>query len=128
MKTFENENYSSEAQEKWGNTDAYKEHSEKTKNYSADKWNNLTAEMNSIMAEFAVCMQNGNSPDSDKAQELVRLLQKHITDNYYNCTDAILAGLGQMYVADERFKNNIDKHADGTAEFICSAIEAYCVI
>jgi hypothetical protein len=35
-------------------------------------------------------------------------------------------GLGQMYVADERFKNNIDKHASGTAAFICEAIEVYC--
>jgi hypothetical protein len=35
-------------------------------------------------------------------------------------------GLGQMYIADERFKNNIDKHASGTAAFICEAIEVYC--
>ena len=120
------ESYSTEVQEKWGNTAAYKEYSEKTNNYSEDKRNSLTDEMNNIMAEFAVCLKNGNSPDSDKAQELVKLLQKYITDNYYNCTNAILAGLGQMYVQDERFKNNIDKHADGTAEFICNAIGFYC--
>lgn len=48
------------------------------------------------------------------------------SENYYLCTNQILAGLGQMYVADERFKSNIDKHADGTAEFICEAIEIYC--
>ena len=120
------ENYSTEVQEKWGNTAAYKEYSEKINNYSEDKRNSLTDEMNNIMAEFAVCLKNGNSPDSDKAQELVKLLQKYITDNYYNCTNAILAGLGQMYVQDERFKNNIDKHTDGTAEFICKAIGFYC--
>ena len=56
-------------------------------------------------------------------QNLVKLLQDHITENYYNCTDEILAGLGQMYVADVRFKNNIDKHGDGTAEFIREAIQ-----
>ena len=53
-------------------------------------------------------------------------LQNHITENYYHCTREILFGLGQMYVADERFKNNIDKHADGTAAFIRDAITAYC--
>ena len=37
-----------------------------------------------------------------------------------------LAGLGKMYVADERFRNNIDKHTDGTAAFICDAIAVYC--
>ena len=129
MKAFDNsefEKHKAEAKEKWGNTDAYKEHEEKTKNYSKDKWNNLVEEMNDILAEFAVCMKNGKESDSDEAQNLVKMLQNHITENYYLCTNEILAGLGQMYVADERFKNNIDKHADGTAEFICGAIEIYC--
>ena len=129
MKTFNNneyENYKAEAQEKWGNTDAYKEHIEKTKDYSKDKWNDLAGEMDDIMAEFAVCMKKGNEPSSAETQKLVIKLQKHITDNYYNCTNEILFGLGQMYVADERFKNNIDKHGDGTAQFISETIKVYC--
>ena len=129
MKAFDNsqfEKYKAEAKEKWGKTDAYKEHSEKTKDYSKDKWNNLADDMNEIMAEFAVCMKNGNEADSDAAQELVKTLQNHITENYYNCTNPILSGLGMMYVGDERFKNNIDKHGDGTAQFICDAITIYC--
>lgn len=129
MKAFDNsefENYKAEAKEKWGKTDAYKEHTEKTKNYSKDKWNSLAEGMNDILAELAVCMKNGEEPDSVKVQGLVKMLQNHITENYYHCTNEILAGLGQMYVADERFRNNIDKHAYGTAEFICKAIEVYC--
>ncbi len=129
MKAFDNnefEKYKAEAKKKWGNTDAYKEHTEKTKNYSADKWNNLAEEMNDILAEFAVCMKNGREPDSDEVQSLVKALQNHITENYYLCTNEILAGLGQMYTADERFKNNIDKNADGTAQFISEAVKIYC--
>ena len=49
-----------------------------------------------------------------------------VTENYYTCTDEILAGLGKMYVADDRFKKNIDKYADGTAEFAAEAIAVYC--
>ena len=120
------EKYKSEAKEKWGQTDAYKQHEEKTSHYSKQKWNNLTEEMDSIMAKFAFCMENIGTPDSIQTQELVKALQKHITENYYTCTDEILAGLGQMYVADERFRNNIDRHAVGTAEFISKAIEIYC--
>ena len=71
-------------------------------------------------------MRKGESSDSTEAQNLVKMLQNHITENYYLCTNEILMGLGQMYIADERFKNNIDKHADGTAAFICEAIEVYC--
>ena len=129
MKAFDNsefEKYKAEAEAKWGNTDAYKEHAEKTRNYSEDKWNNLADGMNEILAEFAVCMKNDNAPDSDEAQNLVKALQNHIAGNYYHCTNEILAGLGKMYVLDERFKNNIDKHADGTAKFICEAITVYC--
>ena len=129
MTAFDNrefEKYKVEVQEKWGNTSAYKEHTEKTKNYSKQKWDTLAKDMDCIMADFAVCMKNGETSDSDEAQSLVKKLQNHITENYYLCTNEILAGLGQMYVQDERFKNNIDKHADGTATFICEAIAVYC--
>ena len=129
MMAFDNkefEKYKAEAKEKWGKTDAYKEHKEKTKHYSADKWSALAEGMNDILAKFAVCMKNGKEPTSTEAQDLVELLQMHITDNYYHCTNEILAGLGQMYVADERFKKNIDKHAEGTAAFISDAIVVYC--
>jgi len=129
MSAFDNskfEKHKAEAQEKWGKTDAYKEHAERTKNYSKQKWNDLAEGMDHIMAEFASCMKKEKKPDSTEAQNLVKMLQNHITENYYLCTNEILAGLGQMYVGDERFKNNIDKHAGGTAAFICEAIEVYC--
>ena len=65
---------------------------------------------------------NGFDTYKSEAQNLVKKLQNHITENYYNCTNEILVGLGQMYVADERFKKNIDKHADGTAEFVRDSV------
>ena len=129
MKAFDNtefEKHKAEAREKWGNTKAYQEHAEKTKSYSKDKWNDLAAGMDALMGQFAESMKHGDTPDSDAAQDLVKALQRHITEHYYHCTKEILFGLGQMYVADERFKNNIDKHADGTAAFIRDAITAYC--
>ncbi len=131
MSTFNNnefENYKAEVQERWGDTDAYKEHIEKTKSYSKEKFQNLGEDMDGILGEFAICMKNGATPDSNEALSLVKKLQNHITENYYTCTNQILAGLGQMYVADERFKNNIDKHADGTAAFVSKAIRVYCEV
>ena len=59
-------------------------------------------------------------------QSLVAKLKAHITVNYYTCTDEILAGLGKMYVADDRFRENIDTYGDGTAAFAAAAIDAYC--
>ena len=66
------------------------------------------------------------SADSAEAQALVVKLQAHITENYYTCTDEILAGLGKIYVADERFKKNIDKYGEGTAEFASESIALFC--
>ena len=129
MKVFDNsefDKYKEEVKEKWGNTDAFKEYSEKTKNYSKDKQSSLTDEMNNLFGEFSACMKNSLKPDSENVQNLVKRLQNHISDNYYHCTSDILAGLGQMYVYDERFRENIDKNGDGTAEFVSTAITAYC--
>ena len=119
-------NYESEVRERWGNTDAYREHEQKTKNYTKEKWAEANDGMMAIFAEFAVCKQSGAQADSNEAQVLVAKLQSHITENYYTCTNEILAGLGKMYVADERFKKNIDKYGEGTAEFAATAIEVYC--
>ena len=119
-------NYETEARERWGDTSAYCEHEQKTKNYTKEKWAEANDGLMAIFAEFAACKQSGADSDSDEAQALVAKLQAHITANYYTCTDEILAGLGKMYVADERFKKNIDKYGDGTAEFASAAIEVYC--
>ena len=119
-------NYDIEVKQRFGSTDAYKEHTEKTANYSADKWQVVNDGLDAVLSKFAKCMQNGNTADSVEAQTLVKELQDYITENYYTCTNEILAGLGQMYVADERFKTNIDKHAIGTAEFISEAIKIFC--
>ena len=119
------EKYESEVRSRWGDTDAYREHEQKTKNYTKEKWAEANDGMMAIFAEFATCKESGASADSTKAQELVAKLQAHITTNYYTCTDEILAGLGKMYVADERFKKNIDKYGEETAEFAAEGIRIY---
>ena len=114
--------YKAEACERWGDTDTYREHEQKTKNYTKEKWAEANDGLMLIFAEFAACKQMGARADSNEAQALVAKLQAHITANYYICTDEILAGLGKMYVADDRFAKNIDKYGEGTAEFASEAI------
>ena len=120
-----NQDFENEARSRWGNTDAYREYEQKTKNYSKEKWAEAKDGLMAIFAEFAVLKTGGATADSAEAQALVVKLQAHITANYYTCTDEILAGLGKMYVADERFRKNIDKCGDGTAEFASEAIAVY---
>ena len=118
--------YKIEARSRWGTTDAYREHEQKTKNYTKEKWAEANDGLMAIFAEFAACKSSGADTDSSATQALVAKLQAHITANYYTCTDEILAGLGKMYVADERFKKNIDKYGEETAEFAAGAIELFC--
>ena len=120
-----NTDYKTEVYSRWGNTNAYREHEQKTKHYTKEKWTEANDGLMAIFAEFAACKDNGASADSTEAQALVAKLQAHITANYYTCTDEILAGLGKMYVADERFRNNIDKYGEGSAEFVAKSIEEF---
>jgi len=128
MKAFGNSEFETreaEARIRWGKTEAYKEYAEKTKKCSKEKRNSLAAGLDAIIGEFALCMKDGSAPGDKSPQNLVERLRNHISENYYTCTDEILSGLGQMYIADERFKNSIDKHADGTAAFVSDAIAVY---
>ena len=118
--------YETEARTRWGDTAAYREHEQKTKNYTKEKWTEANNGLMAIFSEFAACKGSGASADFDEAQALVAKLQAHITANYYTCTDEILAGLGKMYVADERFKKNIDKYGERTSIFVFNAIACFC--
>lgn len=123
---MDSRNYEAEVCQKWGSTDAYRQYAEKTVGQTQQDRNVLAAGMESLLAEFAVCMKSGKSADSAEAQGLVQKLRSYITENCYCCTDEILAGLGQMYVSDARFRRNIDRHGPGTAQFISEAVAACC--
>lgn len=116
--------YAEEVKEKWGQTDAYVESKRKTSGYSKEDWAKINAEAEGIYRRFAAVMNQAS--DAPEAQKLVADWQAYITKYYYNCTKEILAGLGQMYVCDERFQKNIDRCGEGLADFMSRAIAAYC--
>lgn len=129
MNTFDNsqfEAYKTEAKEKWGAADVCREYEKRSKDYTENNWQSVTDGMNDIFTQFARCKAQDEGEDSAAVQALAEKLQSFITENFYTCTKQILAGLGQMYVADPRFKANIDQNAPGTAEFVSRAIAIYC--
>ena len=116
------EQYAREAAERWGNTEAFLESREKHAKYTPGQEAQINAEMEEIFRAFGAC----GDPAGEEAWALVKRWQAHITKYHYNCTDGILACLGQMYVNDPRFKENLDKYGPGTAQKISCAIAAYC--
>ena len=121
MSAFDNskfESYKEEVKAKWGKTEAYREYEQRG---SRDTGDGLMA----VFAELGKVRQL--DPAASEVQELVKNLQDFITANYYTCTKQILQGLGQMFAADPRFKENIDRAGGaGTADFAARAIEIYC--
>ena len=109
------EQYAAEAKERWGHTDAWKQSQGKTPDMAG---------MEEIFRGFAALL--GTDPADGAVQAQVKNWQQFITDNLYHCTDEILAGLGQMYVCDERFAANLDKYGEGTAKLMSEAIAIYC--
>lgn len=117
----EMEAYAAEAKKRWGETEAYQE----SQRRQAETPDDRDAGLMAVFARFGAIRDA--DPASVQAQALAEELQRFITDNYYTCTKQILAGLGQMYVADDRFRANIDQTGgDGTAAFAAKAIEIYC--
>ena len=114
--------FAAEAKERWGNTEAYRASQEKAKTVdpkaAGEGLMKLFGEMGALRSL---------DPAGPDAQKAVGNLKAYITEHFYPCTDEILAGLGQMYAADERFRQNIERRGgEGTAAFVSRAIEAYC--
>ena len=117
------EQYKAEVKERWGETRAYQEYEQKQRDGQ-----DFAAGTEQLMGAFAkLGSMKELTPDDPQVQEQVGVLQRVITENFYTCTPEILSGLGEMYTADERFRENIDRAGgEGTAEFARQAIAAYC--
>jgi DNA-binding transcriptional MerR regulator len=118
------EKYAAETAERWGKTDAYKESQERHAAYSENDEVAIAEDANAIFAAFAANMDK--APDAPEVQALVKRWQDHITKYHYTCSKEILSCLGQMYVADARFTENLNRFGDGNAQFMSDAIAVYC--
>lgn len=117
--------YAKQAKEQWGETSAYKEYAQKSKNRTKED-HKLLGERFMLLFKEAGTMKDSD-PASPEAQNLVNRIQNYITENMYTCTDEILSSLGQMYSAGGEFTENIDAcGGNGTAAFVSSAIGIHC--
>lgn len=114
-----------EAQQRWGESDAYKDYVERLEKNGAESMELAGTALMEILASFGEL--RGAEPGGPEAQEIAEKLHKHMSANFYKCSPQMLAGLGEMYVEDPRFQQNIDeKGGEGTAAFARDAIRAYC--
>ncbi len=116
--------YEAEAQQRWGNTDAYAESAKRTKKYGKREWSSIQAELAVILKKLAAIQEGGDAPTSQAAMDVAEEHRRHIDRWFYPCSAAMHANLAEMYVADPRFAEFFEKHGEGLAAFLSAAIEA----
>lgn len=121
---FDPEDHAEEAEQRWGNSEAYRQSQRRVSSYTKEDWLKIKAEHEEIAANLAAVFESGAAPDSEHARDAAEAHRQHITRWYYDCSYEIHRGLGEMYVSDERFRANYDVHAPGLAEFTRDAIYA----
>ena len=119
------DDYSAQAKTLYGNTDAYKEFSEKSKSRTKEQTNALGQQVMDFFVRLGA-MEN-KDPASPEAQAWVKELQAYFTEHFYNCTLPILKSLGQSYAGGGSMQENIDAAGGpGTGAFAKAAIDIYC--
>jgi len=115
--------YCKETNDRWGNTNRFKQSHKRMTKYSPEDLKTINEKQNKIYQDLVKLMPMGEN--NEQVQSLIHKARILINDYWYECSKRQFASLGSMYVLDNRFKTNIDRHADGLAEFINEAIITY---
>ena len=121
---FRPEDYAEEAEQRWGETEAYRQSQRRVASYKKEDWQQLKAEEEEVRARLAAAFAAGLAPDSEEAMAAAEAHRQHISRWFYECSYDIHRGLTDMYVNDERFRSNYDATAPGLARFIRDAAHA----
>lgn len=116
--------YDEEVQERWGDTEAYRQARSRTPKYTKDDWLRIKAEAAANVARFTAAFTAGTPADAPEAMDAAEEHRQHITRWFYDCSYEIHRGLGSMYVEDDRFTRNYDTDTPGLAVYIRDAIHA----
>lgn len=123
---FDHTQYKDEVIERWGR-DAYEQGDRWWRGLSRDEKRDFQQRQLDIARDYARAHADGLAPDSDEAQAITHRHYEWVSGGYQGKRPGAehFAGLGRMYVADPRFTANYDVHGEGTAQFVCDAMEVY---
>lgn len=116
--------YAEETQQRWGDTDAYRESQRRTASYTKEDWLRIKEEGEEWSRRFTEQMDSGEGPESEAAMDLAEEHRQQISRNFYECPYEMHTCLGEMYVADERFTAYYEAIKPGMAEYLRDAILA----
>jgi DNA-binding transcriptional MerR regulator len=113
-----------EAEQRWGDTDAWKESRRRTKGYTKQDWEVIKAEQDAIHAAYTAAIDAGEPPTSEAAMDAAELHRRNIDDRFYACSPQFHRNLGDMYLSDPRFTATYDEIRPGMSQYVRDAIYA----
>jgi DNA-binding transcriptional MerR regulator len=121
---FSPEDYADEVEERWGDSQAYAQSQGRAASYTKDDWIKIKAEGADLDSRLADALRAGMKAESEAAMGLAEEHRQQITRHFYDCSYEMHRGLGEMFVADPRFRVRYEDIAPGLAEFFRGAIRA----
>jgi DNA-binding transcriptional MerR regulator len=124
FKDFDPTAYEEEARERWGHTEAYRGSARRAAGYGEREWEQIRAEADSVVADFAALMAAGAAAKDAPARAVAERHRRHMTRWFYEVSPLMHRNLAEMYIADERFKASYEKVAPGLAQYVHDAVAA----
>ncbi|MGW1917176.1 MerR family transcriptional regulator [Streptomyces sp. NPDC002076] len=119
-----NEEYTEEAEQRWGDTEAWAESQRRAARYTKEDWKRIKAEVDDWQERYAALVAAGEPPSGEAAMDMAEEHRQHMTRWFFEVPYEMHRCLGQMYVSDERFKAYYDSMGAGVAEHLRDAILA----
>jgi DNA-binding transcriptional MerR regulator len=121
---FDPEQYADEAEQRWGDTEAYRVSTERAKSYTDADWQKIKEQQAAIYADAFAALTAGARPEEPRAMDVAERHRLSIDRWFYPCSAKMHCGLADLWEADQRFAENIDKHGPGLTKFLAAAVRA----
>ncbi|MDX2357871.1 MerR family transcriptional regulator [Dietzia sp. PP-33] len=118
-----NEEWQTEAEQRWGDTPQWEQSQQRTSSMSKEDWRRVKAETDALNSDLAAARRSGVDPASPEAAALVGRHRASISE-FYDCTRSMQVLLARMYRQDQRFAETYDSLEPGLTEWIIAAVEA----
>ena len=121
---FDPGQYEDEVKQRWGQADAYKISAQRTKSYTEADWQKFKEEQAAICSDALAALKDGVRPDEPRAMDVAERHRLSIDRWFYPCSRQMHCGLADLWEADRRYAESIDKHGAGLAEYLAAAVRA----
>jgi DNA-binding transcriptional MerR regulator len=116
--------HQAEAEQRWGDSDAWKESQRRAATYTKQDWIEIKAEADANIAAFAAALRAGEPADGEVASAAAEEHREHISRRFYACGHEMHRNLAELYISDPRYMRTWDEIAPGFSQYVHDAIVA----